>query len=840
MKKSIVSLIMVCVFMMALVMPSFSVKVGGNISVSENFTDTERWEGDGTLFTKRRVNAQSGVIISRKDELPISVTYDTLENDISKITEINISFILKSNTENVLTVTGYREALPWEDAEKVFENKVSFNGNESLTLHIPVHSDNLDKIHFETSATVTHFAISDISMDNGYSYVYLEAFESHSVEVNCNSANVEDKALVLYSETGLISFSPMYLDGHGEDAVYLVNLTVKSSADGKISVSTDSENSASSEQSMNAGQNTYYFFIFGAFNNISFNMASDVKSFSAVLSKSSIVKVGSLYENDYGKISSCTLSESGMVISGVLQGDAINKFIGSDFYVFASNPGETPELSKDKAVATSEYSTRFEIEVPEFEYFKSKVYYVYMDTFMGLQPVGLPCVIGNEFDVFSGGKTDSAVKMAYDANLTHFIYSGAESALFSIKVSDAMVDDGSYTDHTHEFNSQTYGFKPEFCEMLESNIETLKAFGKNSYFEIIPDSDNFEKVLCLTDWIKGKAKGVVIGDLSHFADDDETLASLYAIAVGLIKSENPDVYTAIELCGENRVTRAMSLRYYLSVLGIKATGFSVNDVNYVDIQNRLNTSLVSAGFETAPLCATVNTFVSDYGEALTATDALNYVFCSAVTDNVLSVCDKLPQIKAGEICETAPKYSKVLVDYTNSYDTSGWMVCGGFRTPTTEHGSDGKRFALIQSSENPSIAMYSFASPVNAKDCKLGISFAAEGSGDTELSIVLGGDSQTVRYTVNAENGTLSDCILDLSDFSDKSVKYISIEKVGSESLRLYVNDIKLYSDNEELLQSQTVEKGAANYKIYLAAVIAVLTVILFFFILFNKKTNER
>lgn len=605
--KRIIAFIMTITVFSAILAPvtfgAFSPKESTQ-SFSLDILKEELWTGDeGVNSIYKRTASGTDILSVSADpnarKLSVYSEFDPI--DLSSYKEIGMNVSVRGEDSTYpITVTLYGEDVSVEYKETV--------SSDHSRLYFPLPENlasSLSSISISVTAAdalIIYVNISNITVDDSFTYSYLKAFSATDFESEYALKKAEDK-ITVYSNEGSCNVSPLF-NGlssveKGNDILVWIKLT--ESAGGTVTAFTqykeDDEGSGSASQSTDkvtiketAAQTVttdgiYSFVVKEGFERLWFKFSALPKDATVTLEGAGFYDVGKRTQTA-GSITDCRYKDKKITLTGAISNDVAVKYNGAKLLLFAIHSCNVKDFDIEKAdpVASSAYSTKFTLSASMGADYWEYFYKVVLETKDGFVPVGdITCADS------SGGApmTSPSVFALHGSEAADAFDSNASSVILDVCAGKLLENENINNAQLYSYKTNHY-FNRKYLSDLDNDIRFYNAAGIQVYLRVYSDKDGYSfdysakdpdslSLMCavcsfLTERYSN-VQGYIMGPPANRdnsgakADACEETARLISIFSETVKSKNPSAEIVIPF-SDNKSSDpqlySSLLHYYLS------------------------------------------------------------------------------------------------------------------------------------------------------------------------------------------------------------------------------------------------------------------------------------
>ena len=900
--KRIIAFLLCAAFLAALALSPVSALAAkdSDKTVFLNVLNAKNWEkGEGASSVSNRViSARNTLSVSAEsgaEELSFSGEFRPVE--LSGVCELVLELSVRGEGEaypvTVNLISGserftYSDTLPADDTFMYVPLKGNFA--KSLT-GITFTADTKD-------APLNYIIIHSITADNNYTYSYRDLFGSTRLTSEHDFKRAED-SFTVSPKDGLCEISLYPTEGFSEnrDLCFWVSLSGASGSISAVTVSPEGKETAYTAQSITA-DGTYCFTLRGGLEQLSLRFSLVSKDTKAIkLTGAGILDLGE-HPESIGTVTSCRYDGKKVTLQGSLSGEASVDYYGSRILMYAIPlpEAENFKLSDYEPCATSGFSTKFSLSQSFDPSFGEYLYVAVLDTKEGKIIIDSPsCAASSSLSTTSKG----SVCALHGADAADVFETNASSVIIDVAAGNLVETSNIYSAISYSYH-KTYYFNRDYVEALDSKVQFYRSAGIGVYLRIYSDRDGYTfdysadspeslSLMCalsgfLADRYSG-VEGFIMGNalnsyaLSPSPKDAESKARLVCAFAERIKAYSPDSAVVLPFSAEVQLDCHLSahlLYYYLGKYN-RGGALSLLEVTRspegsVQKAQRLSqiSSLVAGntdgcavfwhvpGESTSAL--TVSTYKKLCGESIshalrfcalsvTRTDRSAALFdaLSSMLDSENVISSSTSQFKATALpFEAVGSFS--LWDFTDSYDTTGWVAGGSFAAPITARGSGGGRVLLASKpalSSDAGILIGKITSPKDLSKVSAGITLnvLSDSAKAADVSLIFGSGESRAEFSASVSCNEKATLYCDMSAFGGASkIDYVALIVRGGDDLRAEVSKVELFSDkkNSEALSAEFSDAVPEEHDPVLYAVViiaAAVTVAVFSALLRKQKS---
>lgn len=851
--KKAVSLFMSAVIAATLLIwaPGAAVVVNAIDKTKLDILHGDMWSGSVKVDSRG-----SSISVSHTDgETTFSCQCDINEIDLSSYSELCMALSLRGSSEeyNVLvTVVG-------SSGENSTTKKVKCGITQRI--YIPLDADvaaTAERIEFSVPGEdiPVYAIISEIWVDNSYTYNTVESFDSEGITCPIGTASFNSSGITLTPDGSNAKIRIPFTSDTSKDNTYIVWIDISGSAMGNIEVNAkalseeDSKITTSSRQILASGDHSYVFVVEGAFESISFDLDSIVfpgQNGFLRLSGAGVIDLGERGMESIGSISSCRYENGRVTLTGTIGDDAALDYVNSKLGLVVIPRGESENISLDDAecAVTSGFSTKFSLSVDmPAEQWRTSLY--------------LPVIIDGEktiqiappMSAQNSSQTANAVPTLLSAiegaELCDTVESGVSAEIIDIYADKLMNSEDVYSATLFSYGGTVYYIDSDYFAEVQRRIDFDAAAGIRVYARVVSDSytdidfsaidsESFQLLNALCSFIRNNLgkniSGYIMGrDLnSSVFSKSSSISGLSRIASlfaeGLRGNTSAEIYLPFSDSGEaHPIAAYAALRYSMA----QHSAATVSLLYSLSTDNEIESSTASVartvgvansyGFPTdngaviwrpaenasedsvaeayASLCHSAQGLrfaAIDASGSRLSPSAYEKIKASVTSSRVFSANAELFFTNA----ENSSLGKYILQDHTSSYDTSGWIAGGAFTGVATELSALGNGRALRSYSRNAGSAgalAYRFDSPIDVSgaDVLMSLGLVSESGGSAAVTVILNSSDSRYEFSANAEYNKIVTLKCDMKE-SSSPIESITVV-VGSSECSVELYDLSLCS----------------------------------------------
>lgn len=763
-----------------------------------------------------------------------------------------------------------------------------------------------------SDGALTYAVVYSVSADSGYTYIFKDTFMSESVECNAGTAEVTKDGIGILPDGGKAELSTSFdFDTHS-DSSYVLWITARGLTSGTVDVlaydvSGDSEPVPSSgAQALMAGVHTYAFIIKSAFENPVFvfeGLGQQESTDGFTVTGAGIAAVGDNYDQSAGSITSCEYKNGSVTVSGALSNEASVTYVGSKLGVYAIPVWEDPEeVCSGEPDATVSFSTRFSVTFTPTENYACCMYLAVIITDEGNIPLGAPQFVSTPSPSGEVGVSVSALDGADSAGVFE---ANISSSVINIYTDRLFEGENIYSASLYTYSNENFYFDSDYLAEIEKRLTLAASAGVRVYVRLLTSSDGTfsydtgdrDSVMAMCavasllstrfDSIRGfilgeeSMQGYGTNNVPDFVQTEKWayLASIFTLCVrssgtaqevylpfsDAADSDPSPLFAAVRYKMAAHSKQSISVLYTCPSDGDPlSTAVSVSHA--ASVSNACGyTADSSAAVWASPNGAGSEETASKYIEycrtaansglrfaAMSVENLENpdefYDFLKAATDRENIFSASVEQFKAiEENIEFSGECD--IWNFTNAYDTFGWVAGGGFSSAVTSRSNfDGRALAAVNESGagKAGILICRLASPVNMTNTSLKITVGITGTGSepADITVIVGGRDLRAEFSAIAEYGKQTELICNMSGFSGAAnIDYVAIIVRSEAQSVTELSSIKLCSltvPQQELKARLGSETDSGAAPVFLAALIVLAAVTVTVFILLSRRRTYR
>lgn len=842
-------------------------------------------EGVRDIQTRNASSSNLLYIISDKqaDRMAVEASFED-GVDLSAFNELAVEFVVSNGKECTYKVTYYYNGGSFSDTVK--STKDSRN---MAYFRLPSeHSDRITKIElsvYNEKNDLNYFAVSSFSADSNRTYSYGEVYQSRRVFSDTANVNYfEDYVEVLPKGEQTDIECELLTDFERKNAIVVVELD--SSYTGTLTLENPTTGKSYSN-TMYAGVSKYSFILENLQKNIklSFSEGDTSKNASVRFLSLKVVKI-TREEKAYGTVESCVYENGKLTLKGTVDSSATINYIDSTIavykvpYNYNGEKLEKPEIETD-------ISTFYEIELPvSYDYTQYK-YVVAFKSKKEVVPISAPVyavakstlpILNQECDVG-----------LHNVGSAAFFESEAENIIIDVYTNKLFASADTIAATRYTYRDNVYYINSEYANELSTSASFITSVGGNVYFRVLTGESgkfdfNINKISSVGEMCAaasyigghfGQIKGIIALSGRSYEDDlyedVKHTSELLGLFVSAFRSQNSnaELFAAVSEGSEHI---APLLARFNKLNCISDIGVVYECVKQSNAANEIKTLCDSAAIFGNAFRGSILFWTVD---AVNATSGVfKWLYDKVEQKNVSCLVFSVPDsMTTDEICDSmAGLYSSEylryefeafksqldfrgryeLWDFTQSYNTFGWLAGGACSMPETVKSQFNDKRA-IQSIFNPTdddegilVGWFEGVTDLSAADVLLvDLAVAGEQTSEIPVSIVLGGKGIRAEYNTYIVGGENS-INLNLANFPQSNrVEYIAVIVNSSFNTTLEVYELSVISStlsNDELKESIRINDNStddgSNIYVFLIGVITSAFVV--FIALSKKKTVKQ
>ncbi len=763
-----------------------------------------------------------------------------------------------------------------------------------------------------SDGALTYAIVYSVGADSGYTYIFKDTFMAESVECNAGTAEVTKDGIDILPDGGKAELAAGFAFDTGSDSSYVLWITARGISSGTVDVlaydvSGDGEQIPSSgAQALLPGAHTYAFIIKSAFENPIFvfdGLGQQECADGFTVTGAGIAAVGKNYDQSAGSITSCEYENGSVTVSGALSNEASVTYVGSKLGVYAIPVWEDPEeVCSGEPDATVGFSTRFSVTFTPGENFACCMYLAVIITDEGNIPLGAPQFVSTPSPSGEVGISVSALDGADSAGVFE---ANISSSVINIYTDRLFESENIYSASLYTYSNGNFYFDSDYLAEIEKRLTLAASAGVRVYVRLLSssdgtfsydtgDRDSMTAMCAAASLLSARfdsIRGFILGEESvqgyganNIPDAVQTekwayLTSVFTICVrsggtaqevylpfsDAADSDPSPLFAAVRhkmathskqsisvlytcLSGGDPLSTAASVSHAASASN--ACGYTA-DSSAAVWASPGGTGSEETASKYIEYCRTAANsglrFAAMSVENLENPDEF-YDFLKAATDRENIFSAAVEQFKAiEENIEFSGECD--IWNFTNAYDTFGWVAGGGFSSAVTSRSSfDGRALTAVNESGagKAGILNCRLASPVNMTNTSLKITVGITGTGSepADITVIAGGRDLRAEFSAIAEYGAQTELICNMSGFSGAAnIDYVAIIVRSEAQSATELSCIKLCSltvPQQELKARLGGETVSGVTPVFWAAVIVLAAVTVTVFILLSRKRTYR
>ncbi len=857
-------------------------------SVELNWFSKDQWEiieGIRDIKTRNTSSSKLLYIISDKqaDRMAIESVFED-GVDLSAYNEIAVEFIVSDGVECTYKITYYYDGGSFSDSVKsdagsrniAYFRLPSEKSDSIKKIEISVYSDNND---------LNYFAVSSFSADSNRTYSYGQIYQSRRIYSESSNVNYYDDHVEVVSKKSEGSLICELLEDFEKESA-LVVVELDSSYTGIVTLenlSTDQSYSTA----MYAGIAKYSFLLSDLEKNMKFSFSEGdaSKNMSVKLLSLKVVQIPE-EEKALGTVESCMYENGKLIIKGTVDSEATIEYIDSVIAVYKVPYNYNGENLKTPVIEAN-LSTFYEIEFPvSYDYTQYK-YVVALKNRKTIVPVSSPvyAVSKPTLDHLSQG-CDVGL---HDVGNAAFFESEAEKIVIDVYTNKLFVSVDEIAAIRYTYRDNVYYINSEYANELSASASFITSVGGKVYFRVLSSESgkfdfNINRIssvgeMCAAAGYIGShfenIEGVIalsgFSYKNNFTENVKQASELLGLFVSSFRSQNRNAEIFVSI-SEGYEHIAPLLARYNELSCIEDVGVVYECTKQSRAANEIKALCDSAALFGSSFRSSILFWKVDKSNATSG--VFNWLYERAEQKNVSCVVfsigdsmttDEISDVLAGLYADDYLRYEfeafksdiefrgqYKLWDFTQSYNTFGWLAGGACSMPETAKSVfNDKR--VIRSSFTPTddkegilVGWFEGVTDLSAADVLI-VDLAVDGNkiGEIPVSIVLGGNGIRAEYNTEIGSGE-SSINLNLSSFPQSNrVEYIAVIANSSFNATFEIYDLSIVSNtlsDDELKATVTSETDnyGGNTNLYVFFVGVVMSAIVVFIALSKKKTVKQ
>lgn len=751
------------------------------------------------------------------------------------------------------------------------------------------------------SGAPVEIRLRSIIADTAYSYALPEMLNAYSVHSE-NELTIFEDGIFIRPENNRCSITFNAVKSFESTDRVLSWFTFSGADTGTIRAKVEDEmknSSVLSSQTINQS-GKYSFLSDGAFKTFTVYFESIPDGVTITVHRAGVIKLGEK-ETSCGNVSSCRWDGKRIVISGTVSNEASVQYSGSKLLVYTIPVSEADsfDLSDYSPAHTQGFSTKFKLSfVPErdhCEYF----YKVVLDTEDGLMPIDTLTAPSSGTLAPVAASASSAIHGAdaadvFDANFSNVI--------LDVAIGGLCEEEYIYPAQRYMYSGKEYYFNSDVLTQLDSSIRFFDSALTGVYLRLFSDTDGrafdysaddtdglsvllatvsflAERYPNLHGFIMGSA---VNSDGIMLPEYIQSKARLICAFTEAVKSTVADARAVVPYASDadkDPFLCASMISYYLSYYkcGPIVTMYetSAEESAIAPGMARLFGIPVSfaaqsdgnAVFWRAPADSSPEGLADYYRELCVSGAAAGMHFTAvsvADTDRSDDLYSRLKEMLNGENVIPTRTYGYSastgdrdfkgtygIWDFTEAYDTFGWVSGGSFNTPFTASGISGDRVIRAERAESLGgsgilICRTEPSLDLSGLSARVTLTVSSETQASTRVCVVFSGGDTRAEFTATVPCNERVSLLCDLSAYEGaKKTDYAAVVVDGATDAAAELSKIELCSDtlDSEALKARFTTAGDHTYDPLLYAtviIVAAVTVIVFAALLKRQKRAKR
>ncbi len=879
-----------------LLVPAYSAYITDGVSsagadaVKMNWFSKENWEavsGVDSIHVRKTGSSNLIYVTSEGNSNTMKIAYVPEEAmDLSGYNEL--VFEMAADEKSAVTYE-----LTYYCGEKTFVESVRSENGKKSTAYFALPRENsgsVSRIELSvgnTDKSLKYFTVDNIFADTHRTYSYGERFSSRMIETPEGKAVYNDEYIELIpDENGVYADCTLIKDYGKETAMVVVE--IYSPHSGIINLENRSAQTIQTT-ALYGGTAKYSFMVSEVSDSLKIGFYEGDTSSSSPIKFISleIINITEDKTETYGTIESCSYENGKVIVKGTLDSHAAVEYISSKLALYKVPFDYDGERELFEPEAEMNISTVFEIEAPiDYEHVRWK-YLIAIKTKDDVIPITDPVFAFSRSSLSTAGQ-ECRVGI-HNVQTTAAFESGADDIVLDIALDRLFttVNIGSAIRYAHGDN--VYYMSGDYVNELMSSIEFYTSIGSKVYIRLIGEGDDFMgfsaedeasvDILCASAAYIGstfkKAAGVIVFSDFDYGDDKEESAKKLSLLIGMFVSSFRDVNSTADIIlsvDEDMSYVAPLTAYFNKKNGITNIGLMYECRNTADSVASVKAvndaaAAMSASFRSLLILWKPEGSFPDASEFTSLYDTASKSAISGVvfSSNEKITTDTICECFAGihgegyvthEFSATADgeyyRGSYSLWDFTDSYNTFGWLAGGSCSAPETARSSGGEGRVLktvITPSGGEEGILVCWLEGVTdlsvADSLKMDFNIDANTGEAMPVTLVLGGSGLKAEYKSEVYYGENS-IYADLGLFGESNrVEYVAVIVDMDKEATLEISKISVVSRQlgSEELKSEFVtveenERDMASLYIFVGAVISSTVVI--FAILSKKSATKR
>lgn len=874
--------------------------------------DRDNWHGESITVVQRSANGNPAVSLTpdsenSKNTMRFYAEFETAE--LAGFHELAVDIMLRGTAEKyTVTAVVSSEGIQGEVFTAIIGNlteKLYIPLAEDI-------AKSLDRIDFTvecTDGTLDYAVIYSVSADSGYTYKYKDTFMAEDVVCTAGKTEFAEDGIRLVPQDGTASVSPVFSTDTDFDSSYVLWITADGTVTGTVDVlAYDADGNAvpsSGAQALMQGSHTYAFIVKSAFADPQFvfnGLGHQTRSEGFSVTGAGVASVGKNYDQSAGSITSCIYKDGSVTVSGALSNEASVKYVGSKLGLYAIPVWEDPEeFCLGEANATVSFSTRFSISCIPEENYACCMYQTVLITDDGNIPLGAPQFVNAQSPSVEVGAPVSALD---GADWAGAFESNISSSVINIYTDRLFETDNVYSASLFTYGNKYFYFDSDYLSETEKRLTLAASAGVRVYIRLLSQADGSfaydtgdrESILTMcavASLLSSRfdtVRGFILGgdsqnsnNTDNIPDTEQTQKSAYLAAIFSLcvrssgtaqevylpfydstVSDPSPLFAAIRYKMALHAKQSISVLYTCPADGDPlSTAVSVSHA--ASVSNACGyTADSSAAVWEAPGSWESETLSIKYIEYCRAAAVAGLRFAAMSVDGVQGkeeFYDSLKKVADREniFSATVEQFSAIeeniefdsrcdIWNFTNAYDTAGWVAGGGFSSAVSTRSAFGQRALTASYSglDKAGILICRIQSPVNMTDTSLKITLGLDGDGDrpADIDVIVGGRDLRAEFSANAEYGRQTELICNISAFSGSAnVDYVAIIVRGSQNCTAELSQVELCSltlPQQELEARLGSEPIVGGNPMFWAAIIILSAVTVTLFIFLSRRRTGK
>ena len=701
-------------------LPLERAKVSQNLDIlKENY-----WtEGEGVTGISRRIASGEETIYAGCNEPADSVSFSAAFDpmDLSAFTELMMYISVKGKAETY-------NAFVYLYGDESSSSHTFQITSDSSEIYIPLREDiakafkGIKITAAAENAKISYVTVSSVQVDDSYTYSYLERFSSKDIDSEYRLERSPEK-ITVYPEDKSASVSPLYNNVYERGRDVLVWIEFEHSIGGSVFVDVlyGEEESYKSLPLTADMAGAYTFIVEGGFEKATFSFSTLSSDQPLNITGAGIADMGETVKSA-GSLTSCSYDGKKITVKGSLSLDASLKYIDSKLLLYKIPVKDvlSYDLESLEPCATGGFSTKFTLTAPGDAGYLEYFYKVVLDTSDGFLPVGNITAADCGAVSSVSSRTGCAI---YGAEAADTFEMNASSVILDVYAGKLLEVEDIYS--AQMYNHKTpYYFNRDYLAEIDSNIRFFRSADIDVYLRIYSDKEGYVfdynvqnaenlSLMCavcsflsqrysdVSGYIMGKA---VNSQKSITPKTQEENARLIAVFAEAVKSQNqsalvivpfsekesgdkwiassmlhyylakyssPSVLSMYE-CAE-KTTNASNISYRLSILAAQFGSSTDGSAVMWTVPSSKDKEYITEEFRS--LCVGA----ASYGCRFAAIDLSKTQKDPGLYDSLKSMLDSENVVSAEIVQFAATTENKAFLgeyplwDFTDSYDTAGWV-----------------------------------------------------------------------------------------------------------------------------------------------------------------------